>query len=209
MKKWKNKISIFVIGLLLATISFVTLLWVERQSLKDYDQTMVVRCVQRCLAGEEITAQNVNKYFETQEVPASLATAGTFASPEELIGFYPERTIEPGEIIYSSVLNVESALEQLKNPVEISISAEVENAVAGRIRKGDVVNVYVENSSTKKYELILEQVVVQKAYDLNATEISMSNESALAIMFTFCVEDTVAKELSSLYTGNVAILKVR
>lgn len=209
MKKNKGMIQLCVIGFLLGITAFVALLWLERQSLKDLEQKIVVRCIQSCPIGEEITAENVAEYFEVTEVPAVLATEQTVTELQQLCGTYPERTVEAGEIIYRSVFATEDKAEELGNPVEISVTAGIEYAVAGRIRKGDIVNVYVKNRDTEDYELILENVLVRAAYDSNATVISMGNEHALASMFTFYVEAEVAEELGKLYSGNTAVLKVR
>lgn len=208
MKKWKEKISIFVIALLLAVVGFLALLWIERQSLKEFDKQAVVRCIKTCPAGEEITAVNVKEYFELVEVPVGLVTEQTFDNLDEVISFYPERNLTPGEILYASVLKTEDNTRHLSEPVEISITVDVENAVAGRIRKGDVVNVYVRNVATNEYDLVMENVMVLNAYDANANIISMGDERALASIFTFCVEVSVVESLGRLYNGDLAILKV-
>ena len=209
MKKWKYLIPTLVISIALGIIAFIALLWIERQTLMDFEQTTVVRCKQVCPAGEEITEANVQQYFEEYSVVTSLATKYTYQSLEDLIGTYPNRTVESGEIIYTSVFNREDVSEGLEEPVELSITSDIDFAVAGRIRKGDIVNVYVENEDTRVYELVMERVVVQEAYDSNASVISMGNEHTLASMFTFCVEASVAENLDSLYSGKVVILKVK
>lgn len=209
MKKWKKSAPLIIIGVLLALTAYVALVWVERQALKDLERKTVVRCIQTCPAGEKITNENVTEYFEVTEVAALLATEQTLAELQMLVGTYPERTISEGEIVYVSVLTAEENTTDYENPIEISITAGIEYAVAGRIRKGDVVNVFVENPNTKTYELVLKEVIVRDAYDSGATLISMSNEHSLASMFTFYVEASIADELGRLYNGNVAIVKVR
>lgn len=209
MKKWRGKISMLLIGLMFSGVAFAALLWIERQSLKDLEKKPVARCIRLCPAGEEITGENVQEYFEIVQVAAALATAQTYGSLDGMLGSYPSRTIEAGEIVYSPVLSMEAEPDRMLAPVELSITADIALAVAGRIRKGDTVNVYVENRDTKTYELVLEQVVVQGAYDANAALISMGNEHALASMFTFCVEASAAEKLEELYDGKVAILKIR
>lgn len=209
MKKWKGKISILLIGLLFSVVAYAALIWVERQALKDLERKPVARCIKECPAGEEITEGNVQEYFELVLVAEELATAQTYESLGRLTGSYPTRTIKEGEIVYSSTLSEEAEPDRLLAPVELSVTADIAFAVAGRIRKGDTVNVYVENRDTKTYELILEQVVVQGAYDANAASVSMGNEHALASMFTFCVEASVAERLEKLYGGKVAVLKIR
>lgn len=209
MKKWKEKISIFVIALLLAIVGFVALLWVERQSLKEFDKQAVVRCIKLCPAGEKITVANVYDYFELEDIPVGLVTEQTFDSLDALVDFYPGRTVMPGEIVYASVLKTEDYAEVFLEPVEISITVDVEDAVAGRIRKGDTVNVYVRNVVTNEFELIMEKVVVLNAYDANANMISMGDERSLASIFTFCVESSIAEDLGYLFNGDLVVLKVR
>lgn len=209
MKKLKEKLPILIISLVLGGVAFVGLLWVERQSLKDLEKKEVVVCTADCPVGEPITEANVNKFFKVSSVSAELATATTFTSVYEMIGFYPGQTIYSGEIVYESMLKEDDPAKDMKEPVEISVTAEVDYAVAGRIRKGDVVNVYVRGTQDRIYELVLSEVVVQNAYDSMASVIGNSDTSALASMFTFCVEASVAEDLGQLYTGEVAIVKVR
>lgn len=209
MKKWKEKLPILVIALVLGAVAFIGLLWIERQALKDFEEKEVVICTAACSAGEGITEENVGEYFKVSSVPADLATITTYTDIEALIGYYPDRAISPGEIVYAAMLKEDNPTENLEHPVEISVTAEIDYAVAGRIRKGDVVNVYVRNSQSDTYELILSQVEVQNAYDSMATAISNSNTEALASMFTFCVEASVAENLGRLYTGKVAIVRIR
>ena len=209
MKRWKYLIPTLTISIALGVIAFIALLWIERQALMEFEQTIVVRCKQACPAGEEITEANVQQYFEEYSIVTLLATKDTYRSLEDLLGTYPNRTIESGEIVYRSVFSTEDVSEELEQPIELSITSDIDFAVAGRIRKGDVVNVYVENENSKVYELVMERVIVQEAYDSNATVISMGNEHALASMFTFCVEASVAENLNRLYSGKVVILKVK
>ena len=89
------------------------------------------------------------------------------------------------------------------------MTAHIEFALAGRIRKGDIVNVYARYNQSQSYELILEQVVVQNVYDSAANVISNNDSTALASMFTFCVEASVAEHLGKLYTGEVAVVKIK
>ena len=209
MKKWKGVLQLGFIGLVLALTAYVALLWIERQALKDLEQKEVVRCIKVCPAGVDITHENVSEYFETTNVAAMLATEQTINEIQQLIGTYPQRTIEKGEIVYTPVLTAADKIEELVNPVEISVTAGIEYAVAGRIRKGDTVNVYVEDADTEEFELILEKVIVQEAFDSNATVISMSNEHALASMFTFYVETSMAENLGELYNGKFANVKIK
>ena len=142
MKKWKGVLQLGLIGLVFALTTYVALIWIERQALKDLEQKVVVRCIKTCPAGEDITSANVEEYFEATNVAAVLAIEQTISEIQQLIGTYPERTIEKGEIVYTSVLTAADKIEELVNPIEISVTAGIEYAVAGRIRKGDTVNVY-------------------------------------------------------------------
>lgn len=209
MKKWKEKLPVIVISLVLGLAAFIGLLWLERQALKDLEKKQVVVCIESCPAGETITESNVTKYFTVTDVSAVLATDTTLSSLDSLVGCFPIKGISDGEILYTTMLNQDNPTANLEQPVEISVTAEIDYAVAGRIRKGDIVNVYVRDSRSETYELVLEQVVVQNVFDSTATIISNSDSTALASMFTFCVEASVAESLGKLYTGEVALLKLR
>lgn len=209
MKKWKGGIRLGIVGILLALTGYVALIWLERQALKDLEQEKVVRCVKTCPAGENITSANVEEYFKIVEVAATLATEQTMDNLQQLIGGYPERTIEEGEIVYQSVFTNVDLIDNELYPVELSITAQIEYAVAGRIRKGDTVNVYVKNKETQKYKLVLENVVVREAFNSSAAVIGMEDEYALATMFTFYVDKTVEEELGYLYNSDIAIVKIR
>lgn len=209
MKKWKGSIWIGIVGILLALTGYIALIWLERQALMDLEQKNAVRCVKTCPAGENITSANVEEYFKVVPVAATLATSQTMETLDELIGFYPGRRIEEGEIVYRSVFTNTALTDIELYPVELSITAQIEYAVAGRIRKGDTVNVYVKNKETQQYKLVLENVVVREAYNTSAAVIGMEDKDALATMFTFYVDDTVEEELGYLYNSDIAIVKIR
>lgn len=209
MKKWKGSIRIGIVGILLALTGYIALIWLERQALKDLEQKSVVRCVKTCPAGENITSANVEEYFKVVPVAATLATSQTMDTLDELIGAYPERRIEEGEIIYRTVFSNAASTDIRLYPVELSVTAQIEYAVAGRIRKGDTVNVYVKNKETQQYKLVLENVVVREAYDSSAAVIGMEDQYALATMFTFYVDETVEEELGYLYNSDIAVVKIR
>ena len=209
MKKLKEKLPILIISLVLGIAAFVGILWVERQALKDLEKKEVVVCIADCPVGELITETSVNKYFKMSPVSVELATSTTLSSIHDMIGYYPGQTISIGEIVYKSMLKEDDLAKNLNEPIEISVTAEVDYAVAGRIRKGDVVNVYARKNQGSSYELILTEVVVQNAYDSMASVVNNSDNTALASMFTFCVEASATEYLGALYTGEVAIVKVR
>ena len=160
MRKWKEKLPILGFSLILGIAAFVGLLWLERQSLKDLEKKNVIVCKETCVAGETITEKNVNDFFSVVAVPKELVTSTTVADLQEVIGYYPDKTISAGEILYTGMLQKENLTENMESPVEISVTAEIDYAVAGRIRKGDCVNVYVRDNQSSTYELVLEQVIM-------------------------------------------------
>lgn len=213
-KKKRTLIITITIGLLLSVMLFVFMTQLERELLRDYETNYVVRSIKDIPAGTWLWEDNVTEYFALDEVNGKVITNDTVCMLQSLYGTYVKRDVSAGEIIYRPVLCAQmELLENYVMPAELSIRIEdVADAVAGTLRKGDSVSVYVNAADTEigqtSYRAVLQNIIVNEAYDSAGTVIGMSDTIAKTCIITVHVEaERVAEILTCLSSGNVVITK--
>lgn len=213
MSKKKRAVILTVsIGLVLAIMLFVFLTQLEKEILSDYETMQVVRSVREIPAGTLIVESNVNHYFSVEDINAKIVTPETVCTLSALYGAYVTRDISAGEVIYSKVLCAEDMqTEGYKQPVEISLRIEdVANGVAGTIRKGDFINIYVNGADTfdkdVEFKEVLNGVKVNEVYDSAGTLIGMSDSVEKAGILTFYVEEDKVAELQTQFASGTIII---
>lgn len=214
-KKKRAIIVTVVIGLLLSFMLFIFMTQLEKEILSDYETKQVVRSVKEIPAGTWIKESNVNDYFRIEEVNGKVVTSETITELSRLYGAYVNRDISVGEIMYSKVLCSKQILtENFDSPAELSIRIEDEaNGVAGTLRKGNRVNIYVNESEAAlkdiKFKEVLSDVIINEAYNSAGELIGMSDTSEKACILTFYVEeDCVAELLTRFSSGTIVITKM-
>lgn len=214
-RKTRSITITIVIGLLLSITLFIFLTQLEKEMLRDYETREVVRSVEEVPAGTWITESNVNLYFVLEEVNGKIVTDETITNLSMLCGSYANRNLSVGEIMYLPLFSSKEKLTgRYNSPTEISIRIEDEaNGVAGTLRKGDCVNIFVStlNGETKQevYKEILKNIVINEAYDSVGNLIGMSDKEKKACIITFYVEESeVAMLLTQLTSGTLIIGKV-
>lgn len=211
----KGKITGLIIGFVLTLTLFFVLVLVRREMLKDTEKKVAVLANRQIKAGTMLTKDNISEYVKEVEISSNLAIKETYCTKEELVGKYVTRTTEENEIIYAGLMMDDAeVLSQYENPIELSINISEESyAVAGTIRKGDRVNVYaaaMDETGREAYELVLEGVLVNEAYDKNTGKIAMSDTESVALTFTFYMEkEDIPKLLSKLETKEIFVTKVK
>ncbi len=213
-KKKRAIIVTVVIGLLLSFMLFIFMTQLEKEILSDYETKQVVISVKEIPAGTWITEDNVNAYFHTVEVNGRVVTGETITELSGLYGAYVNRDIGVGEIMYSRVLCSKQLLtEGFDSPAEMSIRIEDEaDGVAGTLRKGNRVNIYVDGSEMalkdKEFKEVLSGVVINEAYNSAGELIGMSDTEEKACILTFYVEEAcVAELLTRFSSGTIVIAK--
>lgn len=214
-KKKRAIIVTIVIGLLLSFMLFVFMTQLEKELLSDYETKQVVRSIKEVPAGTWIKESNATEFFLVEEINGQVVTGETITELSELYGSYVNRDIGIGEIMYSRVLCSEERLvKEFTSPAEISIRIEDEaNGVAGTLRKGDRVNIYVnEVESTiknRKFKEVLKDVIINETYNSSGELIGMSDNVEKACIITFYVEeDSVAELLTQFASGTIIISKM-
>jgi len=213
-KKKRAIIVTVVIGLLLSFMLFIFMTQLEKEILSDYETKQAVISVKEIPAGTWIAEDNVNDYFHTVEVNGKVVTGETVTELSGLYGAYVNRDIGAGEIMYSGVLCSKQLLTaDFASPAEMSIRIEDEaNGVAGTLRKGNRVNIYVDGSETalkdKEFNEVLSGVVINEAYNSAGELIGMSDTEEKACILTFYVEEAcVAELLTRFSSGTIVIVK--
>lgn len=214
-KLWKGKITGITIGFVLTLTLFFVLIFIQREMLKDTEKTTIVLANRTIIAGTVITKENASEYLKEVEVSNTLVIPETYHSKGELIGKYVNRTVSDNEIIYDGLLWSEAeTLRQYENPIELSLRiGEEAAAVAGTIRKGDIVNIYAEledEDGNQSFELISEKILVNEVYDKNTELIAVSDKESVALTFTFYLEqENVSDLLDKLTEKDIFVVKVK
>ena len=214
-KLWKGKITGIAVGFVLTLTLFFVLIFIEREMLKDTEKTTIVLANRTIIAGTVITEENVSEYLKEVEVSNTLVIPETYHSKAELIGKYLNRTVSDNEIIYDGLLwSQAETLSQYENPIELSLRiGEEAAAVAGTIRKGDIVNIYAEledENGNQSFELISEKILVNEVYDKNTELIAVSDKESVALTFTFYLEqENVSDLLDKLTEKDIFVVKVK
>lgn len=215
LKLKKGSLTGLIIGIALSIALFFVLTFLQREMLKDTEKTVTVLANKTIDAGMVLTKENASAYLKEVEINSSLATTETYQTIDELIGKYVTRTIKENEIIYSGQIgDEEEILRNYENPIELSLTiSDDAAAVAGTIRKGDYVNVYAYlrgENGVQLYELVLEDVLINEAYNSETVKIEMSDKESVALTFTFYMEqEDVPELLNKLETKEIFIVKVK
>lgn len=206
--RFKKAIICFIISIVL----FAALLVFQTSILKQESKTKVYKAASELLEDTEITAENFPNLFYESYVVSSEVENGAIESPEAAYGMFLERDMAQNEVLTSHKIgeNLTNILEHMEKPVKLSFEASsVVNAVAGEIRKGDLVNIYCVYSENDLafgltdyvVEEIGKNVYIQGAYDGSANEIkkmtSEKTESGVenkedttsTTVFTICVPE--------------------
>lgn len=212
MEKLKGKLSglktaliMFAFGL----IAFFCLLMVVKKASGSYDKTDILVAIKDVAPNTEITEENVDEYFTTASADIKFAGKNTIKDKKEIIGKYNTELIRESENINSSIFSdAEDVKSQFTSPVEGSFAvSSFSDAVSGRIRKGDYVDVYVVDAATKVTTKATHlPVYISNVYDGNGVLIETSDSATTALSFNFLMEKHDEEEFYSAIAGNSVIV---
>ena len=189
-KEKKSVLGIFIC-LAISIALFVAVIIIQRALTVTEEKVTVVAATKDISAPGFIDAKDADKYFTEIEVPARLAYDGVFESIEDVLGkdedVYVIRSLAEGEIVSDKcIVGGEDFLKGYKNPVEMGIRvSSFENAAAGTIRRGDVVDMCILDDMGEERKL---QLYVLQAFDSSGVRIDVSDNVSVAVAFTVLIE---------------------
>lgn len=158
-----------------------------------------------------ITPEEVEQYFEVKQMDASLVTDATVTSLSDLKkrAFYVKVPVPAGKILYvQDTVSTNATLDKYLSGYEvtgISVS-NFDRAVNGRIREGDVIDIYAVDKTTDALTLYAEDVYVAAAYDSSGNE--LATDEGVAVAFTIWVKEAeVEKVNQAINFGEIQIYR--
>lgn len=227
-ERFKKAMICFIVAILF----FIALLVFQTSVLKQESKTKIYRANSELLDNTEITADNFENFFHESYLVTDQVEEGAITSPEQAYGMFLNRDLVPNEVLTANKIdeNLTNILDHMDKPIKLSFEASsVVNAVAGEIRKGDLVNIYCVYSEQATEDGLTDYVIeeigknvyIQGAYDGSATEIdNMTSErtdsgvenkkdSTSTTVFTICVPEEYENEfIMAGLKGNYIVTKV-
>ena len=192
--KYESKsITRIVVSLFIAIVAFVGATYYESYLLSDKNVTTVVVAAADVKAGTLIDKTNVDTYFKTKEVNASLATKSTIKDIKDVTGKTIVDITKDEIITTQRFADTRSNRDKFKNPVMITYRvSDPVYAVGGSVREGDIIDILEttssEDGSNVESTVLVKGAYVLKAMDVDGNVIDRDNTDASAVAFTFYVE---------------------
>ena len=189
-KEKKSVLGIFIC-LAISIAVFIVVIIIQRALTATEEKVVVVTAVKDISAPGFISAKDADKYFVEVEVPKRLAYEGVFESIKDILGededVYVIRSLAEGEIVSDKcVVGGEDFLQDYKEPVEMGIRvSSFENAAAGTIRRGDVVDMCILDDLGEERKI---KLYVLQAFDSSGVRIDVSDSVSVAVAFTVLIE---------------------
>ena len=198
----KNKITAFIISLIITVISFLFILYIEEKIYNPNGTTSVyVVNKEKLDKNYIITEENFDNLFVRQERRSEQVTKYYVENKEDVYNYYLKYDLYENEILsLDKVESVDNELSKILDPREITVNASsTADVLGGKLRSGDRVDVLV---TYKKANNIITETRVSNAYILKAAtsdgvEISRSNKDKVAQSITFLLSKDEAEELET------------
>lgn len=198
----KNKISAFIISLLITVVSFLFILYIEQKIFNPNGTDMVyVVKADKLEKNHVINEENFDQLFVNQERRSDQIVENYIKDKEDLYGAILTSTMYKNEIISTDKIGyIEDDLNELTEKREVSIKAtDISSVVGGILREGDRVDLIVTSKSGGNIETEkrLENLYISKVYDSSGNEIKREEKSKHAFGITFTVSGETAKEVEN------------
>ena len=192
----------FFLALAVSVIVFIALIVLQTGMLNKYEKKAVVVAKKEVGANTDITEGNIGEFFTTIDYDVTNLPANYVSKEdmdEKLINTLTLTTIPKGQVVtdsaYISRKSVTGEIANLSGSelVEASFASDaISDAVAGTIRRGDIVDVIIYYSEeTEGSQLIssdvekieLNGIHVKQAYDGSGIAITEDSKDVAATMF--------------------------
>lgn len=212
--KQKN-LRLILASAVLAGLVFVALNVIQSNILNREEKIKVYVANTAITEGTKITDDNFKSYVTLQErtiknLPENYITED---KKDTLINNFVTREFIKNDVITSNfIIDTESYIKDIKNPIEVSLKvSSLSDAVGGILREGDIINIYaMSTNKEKKMESnpIMLGAYITKAFDSNGAEISTEDNETPTAMFNLIISEDAEVEFNkSIYSGTLRISK--
>ena len=208
----KKKVWIGVISFVLALLLFAVLLVIQ-QSMQEKPESKWVLCAKESIPESVIlTEANISVYTEKKEIPVKWLPEGCLSSEGQLEGMISEGKIAKGSLLDNAKFSVyDEYYEKYQELSWISVPIkELYEGVAGSLRPGDYIDIYMVKEEDKQYvcEVLEERVPIAATYSNQGTVIEGDDAGGLAQLIIIPIEkQNVAQFYERLAQGNIRIAK--
>lgn len=211
MNKHK-KIWIGIISLGLALLLFAVLIMIQQSMMEEPESTWVICAKANIPENMVLTEENISLYVVKQEIPIMWLPEGYISSEEQLQGMIAETEIVKGSILSSAVFTAyDKYYEGYQELSWISVPIkELYEGVAGSLRQGDYIDIYIIQEADGEYvcELLKERVPIAAAYTNQGAAIKTDNKEGLCQLIVIPIEkEHAAQFYEKLAQGNIRIAK--
>ncbi len=188
----KTKVRGIVLAIFFALIAFICLIVLNNRISGAMDRVDVVIAAKTIPKNTLITEDNVGEYFTTIQAQSIFKTSNAVTDTHELIGQY-------------ALNGIWDIFAAYKKPVQASFNvANLSDAVCGRLRAGDYVDIFgVDINQGKR---IIENAYIFKAYDNAGVQISVSDTTAIATNFTIILESGEEEVLYEMLKNSTVVV---
>ena len=207
-----KKLWIGVISLVLAFLMFSVLLMIQK-SMQEEPVYAEVICVKDTVSENMvITEQNVKQYFERKNIPVDWLPSDYISDMDSLQGVVLGTKLSAGTILTKSmVTEYREYYKEYQNLTWISVPIkELYEGVAGSIRVGDYIDIYMLCKENEEYRcsLVAECVRVEATYSDKGAVIGEDSQEGLSQLIIIPMErEQVALFYEVLAQGNIRIAK--
>ncbi|WP_143315243.1 RcpC/CpaB family pilus assembly protein [Clostridium sp. HBUAS56017] len=210
----KNKITAFVISLVITVVSFLFILYIEQKIFNPEGTTSVyVVNKDKLDKGYVITEDNFDQLFKLEKRRSDQVTPYYIKNKEDLYNFYIKQDMYKNEIIAADkVESLDNDLKNIDEKREITVTAPSSAAaVGGKLREGDKVDLIATNkkSNSTITETKIKNLYISKVYGSDGNLISKDDKTKLALTITFTLSRKDAEEVqNSVSLGSWSLIKV-
>ena len=154
-----------------------------------------------------VTPEEVDEYFTVKQIDASLVTESMVTKLSQLKekAFYVNAPVSAGEILYEQDIYATNAKLDKYEVTSISVS-NFDRAVNGKLREGDIIDIYAVDQATDELTLYAEDVYVAAAIDSSGNELKTDEGSAVS--FTIRVREEEKESINqAINFGEIQIYK--
>lgn len=182
-KKETGQYVYAIIGVLVAAVLFTALVYLERYINTPKHATMTVVASKEIPKGTVITKDNWKEFLTGKSMDDLYRPKDALSSVNALIGTKTLVDIGKGSILSTKETASTKDVEQsFTDPVEVSISVSSDNADAGLLRKGDLVNFMLSGNSDGSLtaDFAMENVYIKQTFDGDGNPIATNDQTTKA-----------------------------
>lgn len=206
----KKKFGKIVLSLIVAIVTFIGLLFMQRNILKPNGEVTMIVAKEKIDKRTLIDENNINELFVEKKIDGDLKVDNGVFKKSDLLNKVTDDYIEKNEILASSSFVEDTSLVDMKDPIEVSVRAtDISQVVGGVIRANDKINISIINEITKQEEKVIDNVHVSRVFGSDGKEIKAS-ESSSALNINIIIPKVDEKKINDkLGLGIVRVSRIR